>query len=74
MTTVTRDYDSQSNFSVPVGRCNQQTSVEDSKCEEKPKSVWIVPGTSISKNGTIKISAEKPMRLYTVLVAPTLFY
>ena len=44
MTTVTRDDDSQNIYTVPVGRCNQQTSVEESKYEEKPKSALIFPG------------------------------
>ena len=55
MTTVTRDDDSQNIYTVPVGRWNQQTSGEESKYEEKPKSALIVPGESISKKEPIKI-------------------
>ena len=56
MTTVTRDDDSQNIYTVPVGRCNQQTSVEDSKYEEKHKNALIVIGESISKTEPSKIS------------------
>ena len=50
MTTVTRNDDSQNICTVPVGRCNQHTSVEESKHEEKRKNskkkmrLYIVPG------------------------------
>ena len=47
MTTVTRDDESRFCFTVPIGQCNQQKKVEDSKCEEKPKSALIVHGESI---------------------------
>ena len=50
--TVTCDDENQNNYTVHVGRWNQQTSVEQSKCEEKPKNVLIVPGKSIRKKGT----------------------
>ena len=43
MTTVTREDDSQNIYTVPVGRCNQQTSFEESKYEGKPKSALVVP-------------------------------
>ena len=46
---VTHDDDSQNIYTEPVGRFNQQTSVEESKYEEKPKSVLIIPGGSILK-------------------------
>ena len=49
MTTVTRDDVSQNIYTVPVGLCNQHTSVEEYKYEEKPKSALIVTGESISK-------------------------
>ena len=49
MTTVTRDDYSRKFYSVTVRRRNKQTSVEKSKCEDKPKSVLIVPGEYISK-------------------------
>ena len=49
VTTVTRYDDSQNIYTISVGICNQHTSVEGSKYEEKPKSVLTVPGEYISK-------------------------
>ena len=40
-TTVTRDYDNGNIYTVPVGRYNQQTTFQKSKCEKKPKSALI---------------------------------
>ena len=74
MTTVTRDDDSQNIYTVPVGRCNQQTPVEDSKYEAKRKNALIVPGESISKKEPRNIPEKKTMHLYIVPSAPTLFY
>ena len=74
MKKITRDDDSQNIYTVPVGRCNQQTSVEDSKYEEKLKNSLIVPGESISKKEPINISEKKTMCLYIVPGVPTLFY
>ena len=74
MTTVTRDEDSQKHYTVPVGQCNQQKSVKESKYEEKHNSVLIIPSESISKKETSKISQKKKMCLYIVTGAPTLFY
>ena len=74
MTKITCDDYSQKIYTVPVGRWNQQTSVEEFKYEEKPKSALIVPGKSISNNELWKISEKKTMRLYIVLGAPTLLY
>ena len=48
MTKVTHDDDNQNNYTEPVGRCNKQTSVEESKYEEKHKNSLMVPGESIS--------------------------
>ena len=73
MTTVTRDNDSQNMYTVPVGRCNQQISVKESKYEEKRKNALIGPGESISKKEPYKISENKTVRLYIVPGAPTLF-
>ena len=56
VTTVTRDDDSQNIYTLPVGRCNQQTYVDESKHEEKPKSALIFPGEYISKNEPSKMS------------------
>ena len=47
VTAVKRDDDIQNIYTVPVGWYNQQTSVEYSKYEEKPKSALIVPGEYI---------------------------
>ena len=49
MKTVTSDDDSQNIYTVPVERCNQHSSVEDSKYEYKLKSALIIPGEYISK-------------------------
>ena len=46
---VTCDDDSQNIYNVPVGICNQQTSDDESKYEEKRNSVLIGPVESISK-------------------------
>ena len=55
VTSVTQ-YDEIPNiYTVPVGRCNQQTSFEESRYEEKPKSALIVPSESISNKEPIKI-------------------
>ena len=43
MTTVTHDDNSEDIYTVPVGRWNQQTPVEDSKY----KNALSVPGESI---------------------------
>ena len=74
MTTVTRDDYSENIYTVPVGRCNQQTSVEESKYEEKRKNALIVPGESISKKELSKIPEKKKIHLYIVPVSPTLLY
>ena len=67
MKTVTRDDDSQNIYTVPVGRCNQQTSVEESKYEEKRKNALIVPGKYISKKDLRKIP-EKKKCAYTLFL------
>ena len=74
MTMVTRDDDSRNIYTVPVGRCFEQTSVDEFKYEEKLKKSLIGPGKSISKKEPIKIPEKKTMRLYIVPGAPTLFY
>ena len=43
VTTVTRDDDSQNIYTVTVGQCNEHTSVEESKFEEKCKNALIGP-------------------------------
>ena len=47
MPTETLDDDSQNIYTVSVRRCNQQTSVEESKYEKKPNITLIVPGEYI---------------------------
>ena len=67
---VTRDDDSQNIYIVPIGRCNEQTSYDESKYEEKHKNTLIGPGEYISKRVLIIISEKKTMRLYIVSSAP----
>ena len=44
---VTHYYDSQNMYNVPIGRCNQQTSVEEYKYGDNIKNALFVPGESI---------------------------
>ena len=44
VTTVTRDDDSQNIYTVPVWRCDEVTSVDGSKYEEKCNNALIFPG------------------------------
>ena len=74
MTTVTRDDDSKNIYTAPVGRCNQQTSVDESKYEEKHQNTLIFPGESISKKEPSKISEKKRVHLYIVPGTPSLLY
>ena len=74
VTTVTCDDNSQNIYNVPIGRWNQQTSVEYSKYEEKRKIELISPGEYISKKEPSKISKNKTIRLYIVPCAPTLLF
>ena len=74
VTTVTRDDEIRNTYIVPIGWCNELTSVDESKYEEKLKSALICPGESISKKEPSKISEKKIVCLYIVPGAPTLFY
>ena len=47
MKTVTRDDESGNIYTVPVGRCNELTPVDESKYQEKRKKALIFPGESI---------------------------
>ena len=47
MTTVTRDDEIPNIYTVPVGRCNVYTSVDESKYEEIHQKALICPGGSI---------------------------
>ena len=47
VTTVTRDDDSPNIYTVPVGRCDIQTSVDEYKYEEIHQNALICPGESI---------------------------
>ena len=46
---VTHDDYGQNIYTLPVGQCNQQTSVEDTKYFEKHNNALIVPCEYISK-------------------------
>ena len=67
MKTVTLDDDSQNIYTVPVVRCNQQTSVEESKYEEKGNNTLIFSGEYISKKEPSKIT-ERKQCAYTLLL------
>ena len=60
--TVTCDDEIRKCYTAPVGRCNQLTTFEESKCEKKPKSALIVPVTYISNKEPSKKSYKKPKR------------
>ena len=49
VTTATRDNDSPNIYTVPVGRCDLQTLVDESKYEEIHQNALIFTGDSISK-------------------------
>ena len=63
MTTVTRDNDSRNMYTVPVGRYNELTSVDESKYEEKRQNALICPGESISKKEPSKIPEKEKKAL-----------
>ena len=46
---LTHDDDSPNMYTVPVGRCDIQTSVDESKYEEIHQNSFICPGESIPK-------------------------
>ena len=71
---VTCDDDSRNIYTVPIGRCNQKTSVGESKYEEKLQNALICPSESISKKEPSKISEKIIICLYIVPGATTLFY
>ena len=70
VTTVTHDDDSQHAYTVPVERFNKQTSVKESKYEEKRKSALIVPGESIPKKEPSKIPENKKCTYTLFLLHP----
>ena len=49
MTTVTRDDDRPNIYTGPVGRCDLQTSFDESKYEEIHPNALMFPGGYISK-------------------------
>ena len=55
MTKVTCDEKSPNIYTVSVGQCNELTSVDESKYEDKRQNTLICPGESISKKEPIKI-------------------
>ena len=74
LTTVTRGDDSPNIYTVPVGKCYLQTSVDKSNYEEIHQNALIFPCGYISKKEPSKISEKKTIRLYIVHGVPTLFY
>ena len=70
MTTVTRDDDSQNIHTVPVGRCNLQTSVDESKYEEIHQNTLTFPYGYIYKKEPIKISEKRQFSCTLLLVQP----
>ena len=47
VTTVTRDDGSRNIYTVPVGQCNELTSVDESNYEEKRQNVLVYTGEYI---------------------------
>ena len=62
MTTVAHDDEIRKIYTVPVGRCNQLTTFEESKCENEPLKVltYVEETTKLSKKETNKKSSNKP--------------
>ena len=54
--TVTHDDYSRNVYTLPVGPCNELTSVDESKYEEKRQNSLIFPGGYISNKEPSKIS------------------
>ena len=63
MTTVTRYDDGQNIFTVPVERCNENTSVEESRYEKMRRNSIIGPGCFIPKKEPSKKKENKTMNL-----------
>ena len=74
MTRVTRDNDSPNINNVPVGLCNLQRSVNESKYEDIHQNALTYPAESISRKEPSKISEKKIIILYIFPGAPTLLY
>ena len=62
MTTITRGDESRKFYTVPVGKCNQLTTLEKSKYDNEPLKVFlhVEEKTKLSKKGPSKKSAKKP--------------
>ena len=71
---VKRDDYSPNIYTLPVGRCDLQTSDDESKYEEIHQNALIFPSGYIYIKEPSKISEKKKIRLYIVPRAPTLFY
>ena len=74
VTMVTRDDDSPNMYTVSIGQCYIQTSVDESKYEDIHQNEIICPGESISKWEPNKIPEKKTICLYIVPGAPSLLY
>ena len=74
MKTITRDDDIRHIYTVPVGRCELQTAVDESKYEEIHQNSLIFPGIYMSKKELSKISEKKKMHLYIVPGSHNLLY
>ena len=59
LTTVPRDDDSTNMYTVNVGQCNIQTSVDKTEYEDIHQNALICPGESISEKEQSKISEKK---------------
>ena len=74
MTTATGDDESPNIYTVPVGRYNLLTSVDESKYEDIHQNALMFPGAYISKKEPSKISETKKICLYILPGAPNLFF
>ena len=65
VTTVTHDDDNKNIYTVPVGRCDLQTSFDESNYKEIHQNELIFPGESISKRNQVRY--KKKIQLYYTL-------
>ena len=74
VTTVTHDDDIQNMYTVPVWQCNELTSVDESKYEEKRQNSLICPSEYISKKNWARYHKKRLCAYTLFLVHPSLFY
>ena len=74
MTTVTRYGDSRNIYTVPVGLCNELTSVNESKYEDKHQKALICPGESVSKRNRARYQKKRQCAYTLLVVHPNLFH